>query len=58
MKHLRGHNKRYFTLAAIAMYSTLQGLSAIESNHLYHSYAFDIEKHKTSPPAALINSCL
>ncbi len=50
MKHLRGHSKRYFSPAAIAMHSTLHRLSRIESEaklhrrpHLYHEY-------KTSPP--------
>ena len=50
MKDLRGHSKRYFTLAAIAMHSTLHRLSSIhvryrrqDRPHLYHEY-------KTSPP--------
>ncbi len=51
MKHLRGHSRRYFSLATIAMHSTLHRLCSIESRyrhrdrpHLYHEY-------KTSPPS-------
>jgi len=50
MKHLRGHSRRYFSLAAIAMHSTLHRLCGMDSKyrrrtrpHLYHEY-------KTSPP--------
>jgi len=50
MKHLRGHSKRYFSLAAIAMHSTLHRLCSLDVRyrhrdlpHLYHEY-------KTSPP--------
>jgi len=50
MKHLRGHTKRYFSLAVIAMYSTLHKLSRRDSNFQYHKYAFKIEEYKTSPP--------
>jgi len=50
MKHLRGYTKHYFSLAIIAMYSTLNKLCTIDSNYQYHSYAFKIEEYKTSPP--------
>jgi len=32
------------------MYSTLFKLSAIDSNHQYHKYAFEYQEYKTSPP--------
>ncbi|WP_456456728.1 hypothetical protein [Nitratifractor sp.] len=51
MKDLRGHSRSYFSLAAIAMHSTLHRLRSIENRyrhrqrpHLYHEY-------KTSPPS-------
>ncbi|WP_158298189.1 hypothetical protein [Sulfurovum sp. NBC37-1] len=50
MKHLRGYTKRYFSLAIIAMYSTLNKLCTVDSNFQYHRYAFKIEEYKTSPP--------
>ncbi len=50
-KYLRGHNKQYFSLAVIAMYSTLHKLSRCDNNFQYHKYAFKIEEYKTSPPA-------
>jgi hypothetical protein len=50
MKHLRGYTKRYFSLAVIAMYSTLNKLCRIDSNQQYHLYAYKIEEYKTSPP--------
>jgi len=51
MKHLRGYTRRYFSLAIIAMYSTLNKLCTIDSNFQYHKYAFKIQEYKTSPPA-------
>ena len=51
MKHLRGYTRRYFSLAIIAMYSTLYKLCTIDNNQQYHLYAFKIEEYKTSPPA-------
>ena len=51
MKHLRGHTRRYFSLAVIAMYSTLHRLCRLDSNYQYHSFAFKIEEYKTSPPS-------
>ena len=50
MKHLRGHNKNYFSLAVIAMYSTLSKLCWIDSNFQYHKKAFIYHEYKTSPP--------
>ncbi len=50
MKHLRGYTKRYFSLAIIAMYSTLNKLCTIDSNFQYHKYAFKVQEYKTSPP--------
>ncbi len=50
MKHLRGYTKRYYSLAIIAMYSTLNKLCTVDSNVQYHNHAFKIEEYKTSPP--------
>jgi len=50
MKHLRGYTRRYFSLAIIAMYSTLHKLSRCDSNYQYLKYAFKIQEYKTSPP--------
>ncbi len=50
MKHLRGYRRRYFSLAVIAMYSTLFKLCTIDSNHQYHKHAFEYQEYKTSPP--------
>jgi len=50
MKHLRDYTRRYFSLAIIAMYSTLNKLCTTDSNFQYHKYAFKIEEYKTSPP--------
>ena len=50
MKHLRGYTKRYFSLAVIAMYSTLSKLCRIDNNQQYHCHAYKIEEYKTSPP--------
>jgi len=50
MKHLRGYKKRYFSLAVIAMYSTLFKLCTIDANYQYHKHVFDYQEYKTSPP--------
>jgi len=50
MKHLKGYGKRYFSLAIIAMYSTLYKLCIIDSNFQYHLKAFEYQEYKTSPP--------
>lgn len=50
-KYLRGHTRQYFSLAVIAMYSTLHKLSRCDSNYQYHDHAFKIQEYKTSPPA-------
>ncbi len=50
MKHLKGYKQRYFSLAIIAMYSTLFKLCTIDANYKYHKYAFKTPEHKTSPP--------
>jgi len=52
MKHLKGYGKRYFSLAIIAMYSTLNKLSQIDSNFQYHKKAFAYQENKTSPPSS------
>ena len=54
MKHLRGYTKRYFSLAIIAMYSTLHKLSRLDSNYQYLKFAFKVQEYKTSPPAPIL----
>jgi len=55
MKHLKGYTKRYFSLAIIAMYSTLYKLSRCDSNFQYHTKAFEYQEYKTSPPFLIFN---
>ena len=55
MKHLNGFGKRYFSLAIIAMYSTLIKLCTIDTNHQYHLLAFAYQEYKTSPPILNFN---
>jgi hypothetical protein len=50
MKHLRGHTRRYFSLAVIAIYSTLYKLSRMDTNRRYHKLAWKFSQYKTSPP--------
>jgi len=54
MKHLRGYTKRYFSLAIIAMYSSLHKLARIESAFAYHIKAMEYQEYKTSPPRFFI----
>ncbi|NKQ41319.1 MAG: hypothetical protein HF962_07090 [Sulfurovum sp.] len=51
MKHLKGNKKRYFSLAIIAMYSTLHKLCRLDSSYKYHKIAFSPLPRKTAPPA-------
>jgi hypothetical protein len=55
MKHLKGYNKQYFSLAMIAMYSTLYKLCTIDANHQYHTKTFEYQEYKTSPPMLNFN---
>ncbi len=50
MKHLRGYTKRYFSLAIIAMYSSLHKLIRVENALEYHLQAMEYQEYKTSPP--------
>jgi len=50
MKHLRGYGKRYFSLAIIAMYSTIYKLCSVDTKYQYHLKAFEYQEYKTSPP--------
>jgi len=50
MKHLNGFGKRYFSLAIIAVYSTLYKLCKVDSNYIYHIKAFKYLPLKTAPP--------
>jgi len=54
MKDLRGYTKRYFSLAIIAMFSTLHKLSRVRSNLQYHRIPFVYHEYKTSPPDRLL----
>ena len=55
MKHLKGYGKRYFSLAVIAMYSTLNKLSKIDSNFQYHLKAFEYLPLSQAPPKSYFN---
>ena len=55
MKHLKGYGKRYFSLAIIAMYSTLNKLSKADSNFQYHKKAFEFTQQAQAPPSYFLN---
>ncbi|MEA3314977.1 MAG: hypothetical protein U9Q30_03905 [Campylobacterota bacterium] len=55
MKHLKGFGKRYFSLAIIAMYSTLYKLSKVDSNFQYHIKSFEYLPLKQAPPYTNLN---
>lgn len=50
MKHLNGFGKRYFSLAVIAMFSTLFKLCRNNINYLHHNVSHILKVPKTSPP--------
>ena len=50
MKHLKGYGRRYFSLAIIAMYSTLYRLTRIDNNFQYHIKAFEYSPLSQAPP--------
>ena len=50
MKHLKGYGKQYFSLAIIAMYSTLFKLSTNDNNFEYYKKAFEFIQPSTAPP--------
>ena len=50
MKHLKGYGKRYFSLAIIAMYSTIDKLCSIDASYQYHILAWQFQQPKTGPP--------
>jgi len=50
-KYLRGHNRQYFKLIVIAMYSTMHKLSTLDSSFQYHKLAYSPLPQKTAPPA-------
>lgn len=54
MNYLRGYTKQYFSLATIAMYSTLHKLAQRDSNYQYHKDAFEALERKTSPPSFIL----
>jgi hypothetical protein len=49
-KHLKGFGKRYFSLAVIAMYSTLFKLTRADNNFQYHIKAFEYAPLSHAPP--------
>lgn len=51
MKRIKGNKKRYFSLAIIALFSTLHKLWRLDANYKYHKLAFSPLPHKTAPPA-------
>lgn len=53
-KYLRGHNKQYFSLAVIAMYSTLHKLCTLDCSYQYHKLAYSLVPHKTAPPVLTV----
>jgi len=57
MRYLKGYGKRYFSLAIIAMYSTIDKLSAVDIKRLYqyHITAWEYQQPKTGPPLYLFN---
>jgi hypothetical protein len=55
MRYLKGYGKRYFSLAIIAMYSTIDKLSAVDINYQYHITAWEYQQLKTGPPLYLFN---
>jgi len=50
MKHLKGYTKQYFSLAIIAMYSTLNKLTKSDTNFQYHKKQFEFIQPSTAPP--------
>jgi len=52
MKHLKGYGKRYFSLAIIAMYSSLFKLSKADSSFQYHKKSFEFIQPSQAPPAS------
>jgi hypothetical protein len=54
MKHLRGFTKQYFSLAIIAVYSTLHKLTRCDVNFQYHVKAFEYAPLKQAPPTPFI----
>jgi hypothetical protein len=51
MKHLRGYTKQYFSLAIIAMHSTLHKLCRLDISYQYHKLPFSPLPRKTAPPS-------
>jgi len=50
MKYLKGYTKRYFSLAVITLYSTIDKLSKTNSNFQYHKKAFEFIQPSQAPP--------
>jgi len=58
MKHLKGFTKRYFSLAIIAVYSTVSKLCKIDANYKYHKLSYKEPPKGTSPPYLLLAKML
>ena len=56
MKNLRGFNRCYFKLSVIAMFSTINKLTKIEINMLYHKIAYENAINSLDPPTKPINN--
>ncbi len=54
MKHLKGYFKKYFSLAVIAMYSTLYKLCTSDNNFIYHKKAYKYNLPVRDPPVLKI----
>ncbi|OPX26221.1 MAG: hypothetical protein B1H07_04910 [Campylobacteraceae bacterium 4484_166] len=50
MKNLKGYKKRYFKMAVIAMYSTINKLIKTTTNFQYHKKSYIIIKPSQAPP--------
>jgi hypothetical protein len=55
MKHLKGYGKRYFSLAIIAMYSTIDKLTKAENCYQYHIKPYEFIQPSNAPPSNLFN---
>ncbi|MEA1955571.1 MAG: hypothetical protein U9N02_03655 [Campylobacterota bacterium] len=49
-KHLNGYKKKYFSLAIIAMYSTINKLCKSDTNFQYHFKAYQYIQPSQAPP--------
>jgi len=56
MKYLKGFRKKtYFSLASMAIFSTLCKLQKFDSLFVYHNFFHQNQEYKTSPPPLVID---